>query len=356
MHSLERNFLSKLSFTAEEAATLRQLGECRGRQDLFKNQRPEVLEGLRTVAVVESSESSNRLEGISIPHHRLKQIVLHQTAPRNRSEQEIAGYRDALNLIHESANDMRFTVGVVQQLHQIVFRYLPGSAGQWKMSDNEIIERHPDGSVRVRFRPVRAAATPHHMHEFVERFAEAQQDRTIDSLVLVPLAILDFLCIHPFTDGNGRVARLITLLLLYRSGYEVGRYISLERIFEDSKDSYYECLESSSRGWHEGAHDSHPWLSYFWGVLLRAHREFEDRVGHVTTGRGAKTEQVHRAVRAKSLPFSISELERDCPGVSRELIRRVLREMRDAGEVESLGTGRGARWRPLRGGGPASAL
>ena len=356
MHSLDRKFLSKMTFTPEEAATLRQLGECRGRQDLFRKQRPEVLEGLRTVAVVESTESSNRLEGISIPHHRLEKIVLHQTAPRNRSEQEIAGYRDALNLIHESADDMPFTVGVVQQLHQQVFRYLPGSAGHWKMSDNEIVERHPDGSVRVRFRPVPAVATPHLMREFVEHFAKDQQDRTIDSLVLVPLAILDFLCIHPFTDGNGRVARLITLLLLYRSGYEVGRYISLERIFEDSKESYYETLESSSQGWHEGAHDAHPWLDYFWGVLLRAHREFEDRVGHVTTGRGAKTEQVRRAVRAKNLPFSISELERDCPGVSRELIRRVLREMRDAGEIETQGAGRGARWRPLVGKRPAFPL
>jgi len=220
----------------------------------------------------------------------LEKIVLQQITPRNRSEQEIAGYRDALNLIHESAADMPFTIGMIQQLHQVVFHYLPGKAGQWKMTDNEIIERSSDGSVRVRFQPVPAVSTEHFMRDLVVHFVRGEADRSIDSLVLIPLAILDLLCIHPFMDGNGRVARLVTLLLLYRAGYEVGRYISLERIFEQSKDSYYESLESSSQRWHEGSHDAHPWLDYFWGVLLRAYREFEDRVGQVTTGRGSKSE------------------------------------------------------------------
>jgi len=345
LHSLEPTLLNALRFTPEQAATLRRLGEHRGRQELFARQRPEVLESLRTVAVVESSESSNRLEGIVAPHARVKDLVLRDTAPRNRSEQEIAGYRDALELIHEAGANMPFSVSVVRQLHSIVYRYLPADGGSWKMADNEIVEHGPGGEVtRVRFRAVSAVATPDAMRRMVEAYDEAQRAGRHDSLILVPLAILDFLCIHPFTDGNGRVARLLTLLLLYRCGYEVGRYISLERIFEESRETYYETLEQSSRRWHDGGHDVAPWLNYSLGVLLRAYEEFEERVGHISGGRGSKSEQVKRIVLGKTMPFRISDLERDCPGVSRDTIRKVLRQLRDEGAVRSTGRGRSARW------------
>jgi len=160
----------------------------------------------------------------------------------------------------------------------------------------------------------------------------------------VPLAILDFLCIHPFQDGNGRVARLLTLLLLYHCGYRVGRYISLERLFEESRETYYETLEASSKGWHQGKHDPFPWLTYFWGVVLRAFRDFEDRVGKVRHGRGAKTRQIKLAVERQIGPFAISDIERECPTVSRDMIRRVLRQLRDDGLIAAKGKGRGAKW------------
>jgi len=165
-----------------------------------------------------------------------------------------------------------------------------------------------------------------------------------DPLITIPLAIFDFLCIHPFNDGNGRLARLLTLLLLYRAGFIVGRFISLERIFEETKETYYETLEGSSGGWHSGRHDILPWLTYFWGVLIRAYTEFEARVGTVTTGYGSKTEQIKLAIDRRTGPFAISDIERECPGISRDMIRHVLRQLRDEGTLRSTGVGRGAKW------------
>jgi len=311
-------------------------------------QRSEVLQGLRTVAAIESTDSSNRLEGITAPGPRIKDLVLHNTNPRNRPEQEIAGYRDALELIHEARNDMPITINVIKQLHTRVYSYLAEKGGRWKPVDNDIVERDENGQIiRVRFHAVSAVATPRAMESLVERYVLAERERQ-EALVLIPLFVLDFLCIHPFRDGNGRVARLLTLLLLYHFGYEVGRYISLERIFEKSKEGYYENLEASSRRWNEAEHDVNPWLNYFWGALQRAYNEFEERVGQIGSGRGSKSQQVRDAVARKLGSFAISDLERDCPGVSKETIRSVLRKMREEGLVKLRGRGRGARWRGVR--------
>lgn len=345
MGSLHSAYLDGLAFSAEQATTLRQLGEYRGRQELFSRQQPEVLRSLRQVATVESVESSNRLEGIVASHPRIEDLVLQDAKPRNRSEQEIAGYRDALQLLHESASEMPLSASVILQLHAMLYRYMAAEGGRWKSTDNEIVDRDPQGRVvRVRFRAVPAVATPQAMDDLVAQFGDAMTSGRYDPLVLIPLAVLDLLCIHPFTDGNGRTARLVTLQLLYRSGYEVGRYISLERIFEQAKQSYYESLESSSQGWHDSEHDPHPWLDVFWGVLLAAYKEFEERVGKLGTGRGAKSAQVRAAVSRRVTPFSISELERDCPGIGRDTMRQVLRQMRDEGALRVEGAGRGARW------------
>lgn len=347
MHSLTPEFLNGLRFDVTQAASLRALGEYRGKQELFYRQAPEVLKGLREVAVIESSESSNRLEGVTVAANRLKALVIQGTAPRDRSEQEVAGYRDALSLIHESARDMRFTPNLVLQLHTTLYRFMPTPGGRWKAADNEIIEKHPDGTVRVRFKATPAHLTPIAMEQLTTNYAAAIETAQQDPLIVVPLAILDFLCIHPFTDGNGRIARLLTLMLMYHFGYEVGRYISIERVYEETKESYYETLEASSQGWHEGRHDPYPWLNYYWGVLIRAYREFEERVGEVRTGRGAKTEQVREAVLARAAPFSISDIEGSCAGVSRDTVRLVLREMKKEGLIAPTGKGRSAKWTRL---------
>jgi Fic family protein len=296
------------------------------------------------VALVESTESSNRLEGVVATPERLRDVVLRDAPPSDRSEQEIAGYRDALALLHESADDMPFTVNVIRQLHQTLYRYHPAEGGRWKATQNDIVDRAPDGTVlRIRFRPLSPVATPAAMDQLSERWATAA-DLQREPLIVIPLAILDFLCIHPFADGNGRTARLLTLLLLYHSRYTVGRYISLERVIEESRETYYEALERSSAGWHEGTHDPFPWLEYFWGTLLRAYDEFQERAGRVLDGGGSKTALIEGAVARRRGSFTISEMEDDCPGVSRDMIRYVLRRMRDQGLLRVEGRGRGARW------------
>lgn len=345
MASLSEDYLKSLSFSQDQGATLRALGEHRGRQELFIKQAPEVLESLKQVAIIESSESSNRLEGIIAPHERIEALVLKETTPQDRSEQEIAGYRDALSLIHESHEYMEFTVNVILQLHAMLYRYMPNEGGRFKMTDNEIVEKNPDGTIkRVRFKATSAINTPTAMGSLANGYKNAIHVHQQEPLVIIPLAILDFLCVHPFSDGNGRTARLLTMLLLYHFDYQVGRFISLERIFEESKESYYETLEVSSQGWHENKHNVMPWLNYFWGTLLRAYKEFEERVGTIRGGRGSKTEQVKEAVLRKITPFSISDIESNCPGVSRDMIRVVLNQMRDDKLISLKGKGRAAKW------------
>lgn len=348
MRSLTSAYLDGLAFTAEDAATIQALGECRGRQTLFARQAPEVLTSLLRYAVVESIVSSNRIEGVTAPKARVEGIALRSTEPRGRSEQEIAGYRDALALVHDSHEHMELVAPALLQLHAMIYRYTGTPGGEWKRIDNRIAETAPDATVRrIRFDPVRWTDTP----RAIDDLARLYRDVTVagrSPLVVVPLAVLDFLCIHPFIDGNGRVGRLLTVLLLHRADYVVARYVSLDRVIEESKDTYYEALERSSQGWHEGRHDARPWLRYFWGVVLRAYAEFEERVGAVDGGRGAKTARVLAAVERRAGPFSISEIERECPGTSRETVRLVLRRLRDDGVVAPLGRGRGAKWAKRR--------
>jgi len=323
---------------------LKAIGEYQGKQKLYAAQTPEILKDLQQASVIESSESSNRLEGIIASHERIADLVLKNAQPKGRSEQEIAGYRDALNFIHQSAKHMSFSTSMVLQLHAWVYRYLPSQSGQWKTADNEIAEVYPDGRRRIRFVPTNAFKTPTAMDTLVKNYKESIEKWNVEPLLVIPAAILDFLCIHPFRDGNGRTARLLTLLLLYHFDFEVGRYISLERIFEESKESYYETLEKSSQGWHEGQHDILPWMTYFWGAILRAYKEFESRVGKISPGRGSKADFVRATVQNLTVPFTISYLEILCHSVSRDTIRLVLRQLKDEGVIEPLGKGRGAKW------------
>jgi len=346
MPSLLPKLLNDLSFSQADVTMLRALGECLGKQKLYVKQRPEILESLRTVAAIESTDASNRLEGIIAPQARIKALVRDREEPRNRSEQEIAGYRDAMELIHQTGSDMPVTTNVIRQLHQTLNRYLPEEGGHWKTMDNEIVEKDADGNItRVRFEAVAAVETPQAMQDLMDGYERALVDGR-DPIVVIPLFILDLLCIHPYRDGNGRVSRLITGLLLYRAGYQVGRYISLERLIEQSHETYYDMLEASSRDWHESEHDVMPWVRYFWGVLLHAYQEFEDRVGNIAAGRGSKSQRVREAIERKVLPFRVSELEREVPDVSRDTIRLVLRAMKKEGLIRSEGHGRGARWVP----------
>jgi Fic family protein len=343
MNSFDSEQIHKL-VSHQTLRTVRMLGEYKGRQELYIQQTPQILDALRQAAVVQSTESSNRIEGVVASFSRIQELVAEKTTPRDRSEQEIAGYRDVLQTIHSSYEHIPLTPGVVQQFHGDLYRYSAATGGKWKNSDNEIVTHLPDGRRIVRFRPVEAWATPMAMDELHYCFNQEWQAEQIDPLLLTAAYILDFLCIHPFLDGNGRMARLLTLLLLYKSGYEVGRYISLEKIVEDTKESYYEALGRSSHGWHEGKHDLEPWSSYLLGILLAAHRDFEKRVGTLSSARGAKTQMVMEAFERLPGQFRLVDLERACPNVTRDMIRVVLNRLKGEGRVEAVGRGAGAAW------------
>ena len=348
MPSLLPKLLKNLDISPlEDLSTLNTLSEYLGKQKLFEKQKRATLEGLQTVAAIESADASNRLEGITAPQKRIEALVRDSAVPQDRSEQEIAGYRDAMRHIHQDSEHIPVKVNVILQLHNWLYRHMSEEGGRWKSLDNEIVEKDADGNVtRVRFKAVSAVETPQAMQDLVDHYRQAMNDR-VPPLLVIPLFILDFLCIHPFRDGNGRVSRLLTNLLLYHAGYEVGRYISLERLLLETREGYYSTLETSSQGWHENEHDPMPWVRYFWGVLLTAYKEFEDRVGNIEQGRGSKTQRIRDAVERKITPFQIKELKRDLPDISREMIRKVLATMQKEGRVRSEGRGPGARWIPL---------
>lgn len=347
MQSFEPGFIERQPITQNILRTIRLIGEYKGKQELFNQQAPQVLETLQQAALIQSTESSNRIEGVEAPLERIKALVAQKTTPQNRSEQEIAGYRDVLNTIHASYEYMPFNTSLVLQLHRDLYQFLPSGGGQWKSSNNNITETRPDGSTVVRFETVTAFLTPGAMTQLHERFNSMMQADEVEPLLLIPSYVLDFLCIHPFRDGNGRMARLLTLLLLYQAGYEVGRYISLEKIVERSKESYYDTLYQSSLGWHSGQHTLLPWWEYFLGVILGAYRDFEQRVGLLTVSRGAKREVVFDVVERLPNQFKYIDVERACPGISRPTINRALAELRNAGKIRCIKSGRDAIWEKI---------
>lgn len=275
---------------------------------------------------------------------RVGTLVFGRSAPRDRDEEELRGYRRALEWIHRDAAAIPSGEETVREFHRLV-RGDIWDAGQYKAEDGEIVERTPDGRSRVRFTPVSAVATPAAMADLHALAARAGQERWAPAPLLVAAANLDFLCIHPFRDGNGRVSRLLWLLESYRLGLEVGRYISLERLIEQDKQGYYDALERSSRGWHEGRHDPWPYVLFLMSVWCAAYRELEARLGEATEPRGAKRSRVREAVGQLLGSFSLEEVRRACPGVSDETLRKALKELRDEGRIECLGRGVNSRWR-----------
>lgn len=343
MNSFSEEYLRGVLFTPELVNMTVTLSEYKGKQALYEKQSPETLEKMLEQARVQSVESSNRIEGVDVKHDRVVDIVNRRSAPRNRSEEEVAGYRDALAYIHENYRAIPVSLNTVTLLHELIYKYTGTDGGDFKYEDNLIVDHLKDGTTRTRFTPPPAGQTYIYIHSLVERYRFVSQQRNYPALLLIPLFLLDYLCVHPFTDGNGRTARLWALLLLYHAGFSVGRYVSLERIVEDSRETYYESLERSSKGWHDGKHDVRPWLHYFFGTLIAAYKEFESRVG-VFREETSKTEQIKAYVDRTDIPFAISEVEQACPNVSRDMIRLVLRELRDSGLVYVRGKGRGAKW------------
>lgn len=325
---------------------LNDLAEYRGKQDLFTRQAPQKLEKLREHALIESAVASNRIEGVEIDQQRVGTVIFGKSHLQDRNEEEVRGYQSALSWIHSKHAAIPVSPETVLRLHAMT-RPDTWDAGAFKSEDGEIIEKHADGRVTVRFRPVSAKETPAALRTLCDTSARILLEKQVPPLILWAAQNLDFLCIHPFRDGNGRVSRLLLLLSLYQLGFSGGRYISMERIIEQSKVRYYETLKAGSQGWHEGKHDPWPYINYLLFTLKALYQEFESRYENTTLPLGEKTETVRLAVARFQEPFHITELHKQCPEVSLDMIRKVLQEMRQSNEIECLGRGKHARWQRI---------
>jgi Fic family protein len=347
MNSLNISYLDRSPLPLELSQAVQKLGEYKGKQDLYMKQTPQILDTLKQAAIIQSSESSNRIEGITVIPERLKVIMADKAKPKDRPETEIVGYRNVLAKIHTQFETTEINPKTILKFHAEMLKGTGSISGTWKQKDNTIEEKLPDGRWISRFVPVSARETPYFMEETCKLFNRLWNEDKISKLILIPSFILDFLCIHPFTDGNGRISRLLTTLLLHKSCYEVGRYISLEKIVEDSKESYYEVLLKSSQGWHDNDHKIRPWWEYFLGTVLTAYKLLEERVNAIVKVRGAKTNLIENAVDNMPATFTITDLEKACPSTGRDMIRVVLNNLRKDGRLKCTGLGRGAKWRKV---------
>lgn len=314
--------------------------EHKGKQELFLEANIDELKTLLEVAIIQSTGASNRIEGIFTSDKRLEELVRQKAEPRNRSEQEIAGYREVLATVHESYEYINPRPNIILQLHRDLYSYSQGaSGGSYKNSDNVIAETDEEGNQRARFIPVPAFQTADTMEELCASFLEAWEAERMDKLLLIPMFILDFLCIHPFNDGNGRMSRLLTLLLFYKAGYIVGKYVSMEMLIEKTKETYYEALQASSNGWHECENSYEPFVKYYLGIILKAYKEFESRVEHLKNRNLSKPERIKAVIDQKVGKITKKEIMELCPDISKVTVERTLTDLVKNGYIAKVGAG-----------------
>lgn len=330
----------KKLLTPNIVSLLTSIHEYKGEQNLFIESNSDKLTELLEIAKIQSTEASNKIEGIITTDERLKKLVMDKTMPKSRSEKEIAGYRDVLNTIHESYEYIPVNANYFLQLHGDLYKYNGLSfGGKFKSSDNIIAEVDASGNQRIRFQPIEAWATPEAMLNMCNAYNDAINEG-IDPLILMPMFILDFLCIHPFNDGNGRMSRLLTLLLLYKSGYIVGKYISIEKLIEKSKDTYYEQLQASSYGWHDNTNNYEPFVEYYLGVIIAAYKEFSSRVQTLIESGMSKPERIREVIRKHIGKITKNQIMEKCPDISDTTIQRTLAELLKNNEIIKLSGGR----------------
>jgi len=327
---------------------LTDISEAKGKQELYQKQSPQRLKTLKEHALIESAVSSNRIEGVEVDRQRIGTIIFGKSILHDRSEEEIRGYREALNLIHDQGKRLPITENTCLLLHRLI-RGDIWDAGCYKEKDSHIIEKKVDGTSDIRFRTVAAVETLRFMENLIDCWHESVKEAKVPPPILMAAFNLDFLCIHPFRDGNGRVSRLLMLLQCYHQGIEVGRYISLERLIEQNKERYYETLKASSQGWHEGRHNPWHYINFTCFIIKSAYKEFEDRLGRLPQPRGEKTVLVLKAIEKFPGKFSVSDLQDTCPGVGIDMIRKVLKDLQTQGVVGCLGRGRDAKWHKISG-------
>ena len=336
----------KKLLTPEIVSLLTSIHEYKGEQRLIAERYADVLTDLIDIARIQSTESSNKIEGIYTSDERLKKIVLDKTMPRNRNEQEIAGYRDVLNTIHENYDFIPVRATLLLQLHRDLYKFQgTGTGGVFKNVDTAIEEVDENGNARVRFQPVSGWETPEAVDQLCAAYNQILKEPDVDPLLILPMFILDFLCIHPFRDGNGRMSRLLTLLLLYQSGYYVGKYISIEKLIERTKDSYCEDLQESSSGWHEETNDYAPFVKYLLGVVVASYREFFERTKLITSVKMSKPERIAEEIRNHIGTITKAELVEQVPNVSQTTVQRTLTELTKQGKIIKLGAGRYIKYR-----------
>lgn len=326
--------------TPEIVQMIASIHEHKGKQELFLEANIDELKMLLEVALIQSTGASNRIEGIFTSDKRLEELVNQKSEPRNRSEQEIAGYREVLATIHESYEYVVPRPNIILQLHRDLYSYSRGAVGgSYKNSDNVIAEIDAEGNQKARFIPVPAFQTAEAMDELCSRFLEAWEADHMDKLVLIPMFILDFLCIHPFNDGNGRMSRLLTLLLFYKAGYIVGKYVSMEMLIEKTKETYYEALQAGSAGWHENENNYAPFVKYYLGIILKAYNEFENRVEHLKNRTLSKPDRIKAMIDQKVGKITKKEIMELCPDISKVTVERTLTELVKSGYIAKVGAG-----------------
>ena len=331
----------KKLLTPEVVSLLTQIHEYKGEQTLFIEAKADTLTQLVEIAKIQSTEASNKIEGIYTSDDRLKNLVSNKTTPRTRNEQEIAGYRDVLSTIHESHDFIPVKPAIILQLHRDLYKFSGRSVGgTYKSADNVIAEEDSEGNKRIRFNPVSARETPAAINAICEAFDEILAQTDADPLLIIPMFVLDFLCIHPFNVGNGRMSRLLTLLLLYRAGYIVGKYISIEKMIEQTKETYYEALQNSSDFWHEDKNDYIPFVRYTLGVIVAAYREFSLRVKLMATGNLSKPDRIREIIKTTLGRITKAEIMEKCPDISQVTVQRTLNELVTNGEILKIGGGR----------------
>ena len=341
MHTFDYKETPKQLLTPDIVNMLSSLHEFRGKQELYIEAESDVLTALLDIAKIQSTKASNKIEGIYTSDERLEALVMEKAEPRNRSEEEIAGYREVLATVHDSYEYIPIRPNNILQLHRDLYSFSSSdTGGRFKNTDNVIAESGKDGQQRVRFIPVPAFQTTEAMENLCNEFNNAIKRAKYDPLLLIPMFILDFLCIHPFNDGNGRMSRLLTLLLLYRSGYIVGKYVSMEMLIEKTKETYYEALHNSSIEWHNDRNDYTSFVRYYLGVVLKGYNEFQDRIEHLIYRKLSKADRVKAVFEKKLGVVKKSDIATLCPDISETTIERTLKELLESGFIEKIGKGR----------------
>ena len=332
-------------FTPEIMNLIAAIHEYKGKQELYMTIQPEVLSSLLNIAKIQSTGASNRIEGIYTSEARLTELVRDKAEPKNRDEQEIAGYREVLNTIHESYEYIVPRANIILQLHRDLYTYYPTSTGgRYKNVDNTIEEIDSQGQKSIRFQPLSAFETPEAMDRLCHAFLLAIDTTKIDSLILIPMFILDFLCIHPFNDGNGRMSRLLTLLLLYREGYIVGKYISLEMMIEKTKESYYETLKQSSQNWISNENNYAPFVSYYLSIILAVYKEFESRVDFIKLRGASKADRIRLFISNTLGKVTKAQIAEKYPDISITTIEKTLADLLKQGLIKKIGVGRSSAY------------